>query len=76
MSFLIACPNAGPCEATDFWFGGEVKARPVEEPSLRELCIYNHFAANLAGVQRERWFHSLGCRAWLLAQRNTATNEI
>ena len=76
MSFLLTCPNCGVREVTDFGFGGEVTSRPAERPEFRELNTYNYFRRNVAGVQREWWFHRSGCRLWLQALRNTTTNEV
>ena len=75
MSFLLTCPHCGPREVTDFGYGGEVVARP-EAPSCRELNAYNYFRRNVAGVQREWWYHRSGCRAWFVAERDTRTNEV
>ena len=76
MSFLLSCPNCGTREVTDFAFGGEVTSRPAARPDRRELNAYNYFRRNVAGVQREWWFHRSGCRAWFLAERDTRTNEV
>jgi heterotetrameric sarcosine oxidase delta subunit len=76
MSFLLSCPNCGVREVTDFSFGGEASARPKERPSWRELNEYNYFRRNVAGVQREWWFHRSGCRSWFVADRDTRTNEV
>ena len=76
MSFLLECPNCGVREVTDFGFGGEVSSRPKSRPSFRELNTYNYFRRNVAGVQREWWFHRSGCRAWFIAERDTRTNEV
>jgi sarcosine oxidase subunit delta len=76
MSFLLECPNCGVREVTDFGFGGEVSSRPKSRPSFRELNTYNYFRRNVAGVQREWWFHRSGCRAWFIAERDTVTNEV
>ena len=76
MSFLLTCPNCGVREVTDFGFGGEVTSRPAERPEFRELNTYNYFRRNVAGVQREWWFHRSGCRAWFIAERDTVTNEV
>jgi len=57
-------------------FGGEISPRPRSRPSFRELNAYNYFRRNVAGVQREWWFHRSGCRAWFIAERNTVTNEV
>ena len=59
-----------------FSFGGEVNPRPKSAPSARELGAYNYFRANVAGVQREWWFHRSGCREWFIAERDTRTNEV
>jgi heterotetrameric sarcosine oxidase delta subunit len=76
VSFLLTCPNCGVREVTDFGFGGEISARPQAQPSFRELNAYNYFRRNVAGVQREWWFHRSGCRAWFVAERDTRTNEV
>ncbi len=76
MSYVLTCPNCGPREVTDFGFGGEVNPRPRSAPSQRELNTYNYFRNNVAGVQREWWFHRSGCGEWFLAERDTRTNEV
>ena len=76
MSYVLTCPNCGPREVTDFSFGGEVNPRPTARPGKRELGAYNYFRRNVAGVQREWWFHRSGCGAWFLAERDTRTNEV
>ena len=74
MSYLLTCPNCGVREVTDFGYGGEIAARPKSQPTFRELNTYNYFRRNVAGVQREWWFHRSGCRAWFVAERDTRTN--
>ena len=76
MSFLLTCPNCGVREVTDFGFGGEISQRPQGQPSFRELNTYNYFRRNVAGVQREWWYHRSGCRAWFYAERDTRTNAV
>ena len=76
MSFVLQCPNCGVREVTDFGFGGEVSTRPDGHPSPRELNDYVYFRRNVAGVQREWWYHRSGCRAWFIAERDTRTNEV
>jgi heterotetrameric sarcosine oxidase delta subunit len=76
VSFVLACPNCGVREVTDFGYGGEISTRPAGDPSFRELNTYNYFRRNVAGVQREWWFHRSGCRTWFIAERNTVTNEV
>jgi sarcosine oxidase subunit delta len=76
MSFLLECPNCGPRDVGEFRFQGEVTVRPKERPSLRELTDYVYFRANVAGVQREWWYHRAGCGLWFLAERDTRTNDV
>jgi heterotetrameric sarcosine oxidase delta subunit len=76
VSYVLSCPNCGVREVTDYAFGGEVTVRPKERPAWRDLNAYNYFRRNVAGVQREWWFHRSGCRAWFLAERDTRTNRV
>lgn len=76
MSFVLDCPNCGPREVTDFGYGGELNPRPRSEPDARQLWAYNYFRRNLAGVQREWWYHRSGCKAWFVAERDTSTNRV
>jgi sarcosine oxidase delta subunit len=62
MSFLLNCPNCGPREVHEFQYGGEVLPAPA--------------GGNLPGPQRERWYHRLGCRRWLIVERDVRTNEV
>ena len=76
MSFLVPCPNCGPRDVNEFGCAGEVTTRPKSDPTLRELMTYVHFRRNVAGVQREWWYHRFGCQTWFLAERDTRTNEV
>jgi heterotetrameric sarcosine oxidase delta subunit len=75
MSFLVPCPHCGPRDVGEFTCAGEVSERPRNQPSLRELTSYLYFRRNVAGLQREWWYHRLGCETWFLADRDTRTNE-
>lgn len=76
MSFLLECPHCGPRDVAEFRFQGEVTRRPASSPSLRELGEYIYFRANVAGVQREWWYHRVGCGLWFVAERDTRTNDV
>jgi heterotetrameric sarcosine oxidase delta subunit len=76
MSLLLPCPNCGPRDVNEFSYAGEVTVRPKESPTLRELSSYVYFRRNVAGVQREWWYHRLGCEVWFQAERDTRTNEV
>jgi heterotetrameric sarcosine oxidase delta subunit len=60
----------------EFTCAGEVTVRPKRDPTLRELTSYVYFRRNVAGVQREWWYHRLGCEIWFQAERDTRTNEV
>jgi len=76
MSFLVPCPTCGPRDVNEFSCAGEVTSRPKADPSLHELMSYVHFRRNVAGIQREWWYHRFGCQTWFLAERDTRTNEV
>ena len=76
MSFLLRCPNCGERDVNEFGYAGEVTSRPKATPTLRELTSYLYFRRNVAGVQREWWYHRYGCRLWFQAERDTRTNEV
>jgi sarcosine oxidase subunit delta len=60
----------------EFGYAGEVTSRPAGSPDLRELTDYVYFRRNVAGLQREWWYHRFGCEVWFLAERDTRTNEV
>src|SRR5436190_2406739 len=77
MSFLLICPNCGERRVDEFRYGGELRARPVAEAlSPREWAAYLYERANVAGPQREWWYHRLGCKRWFVATRDTTTNTV
>jgi heterotetrameric sarcosine oxidase delta subunit len=76
MSFVLACPHCGLRDVNEFRYQGEVTRRPLPEPTLRALTDYVYFRDNVAGVQREWWYHRTGCGVWFVAERDTRTNEV
>ena len=76
MSFLLRCPHCGERSVYEFRFGGEVKERPAPGASGDDWIRYTYFKANEAGVQKEWWYHRSGCRQWMVAARNTLSNEV
>ncbi len=76
MSFLLPCPHCGPRDVNEFATTGEVLTRSGPQATRRELSEYVYFRRNVAGVQREWWYHRQGCGAWFLAERDTRTNEV
>jgi heterotetrameric sarcosine oxidase delta subunit len=76
VSFLLECPNCGRRPVDEFSYGGEVTVRPRSSEDERALFGYLYFKENVAGAQREWWFHSSGCREWFQAERDTRTNAV
>ena len=76
MSFLLECPNCGQRPVEEYASGGEVTVRPKSAEDERALFRYLYFKENVAGHQREWWFHSSGCREWFQAERDTRSNEV
>ena len=76
MAFLLACPNCGERGVYEFRFGGEVTPRPAPDAPQAEWTAYSYLRRNVAGEQREWWYHSFGCRRWFVAVRDTVTNEV
>ena len=76
MSFLLECPHCGLRPVDEFRFQGEITRRPGRDPSLRELTDYLYLRDNVAGLQREWWYHRTGCKLWFVAERDTRTNHV
>ncbi len=76
MAFLLTCPNCGDRDVHEFRFGGEITVRPKPDASADEWSSYFYDRRNVAGDQREWWYHGFGCRKWFVALRDTRTNEV
>ena len=76
MSFLLSCPNCGERGVDEFRFGGEVTPRPAPDAPQADWTAYSYLRRNVAGEQREWWYHAFGCRRWFVAVRDTVTNEV
>lgn len=74
---LIPCPNCGPRNASEFAYEGELKSRPNGDSMTQaEWRRYLYLKNNPLGWTTETWYHSSGCRKFLMAERHTLTNEI
>lgn len=76
---LIECPYCGPRDETEYHYGGEAHVPYPEDPSElsdREWAEYLFYRNNPKGLLKERWAHTVGCRRWFNAVRDTATYEI
>ena len=74
----INCPTCGWRDYTEFRYGGDAsKPRPPHGTGdMRAWYEYVFVFENPKGPHREYWQHVMGCRQWLVLERNTATNEI
>ena len=77
MALMIPCPNCGTRPYGEFWPSGELpdgghEADTDIEADYRRVWLRK----NVAGDQRERWYHHAGCRRWFTLTRNTLTNAI
>jgi heterotetrameric sarcosine oxidase delta subunit len=74
MSFLLDCPHCGLRPVTEFGYGGELAT--AEPSGKKSLAAELYLRDNVAGVQRESWFHRFGCEHWFVAERDTHTNAV
>ena len=74
----IPCPHCGERDYTEFRYGGDAsKPRPAhEERDVRAWHDHVFVFSNPRGPHREYWQHVLGCRQWLILERDTATNAV
>lgn len=74
----IPCPNCGERDYTEFRYAGDAgKTRPAH--GGRDLDAWHDYVFlfdNPKGSHREYWQHVLGCRQWLVLERDTATNVV
>lgn len=74
---LIACPNCGKRNSSEFAYFGESAERPeVATAERAEWSEYLYTRRNPAGFTTESWYHREGCKKFLVAERHTVTNEI
>ena len=74
----IICPSCGERDYTEFRYGGDgTKSRPIHGTGDYKVWHdYVFLFDNVKGSHREFWQHVLGCRQWLVLERNTATNAV
>ena len=74
----ITCPLCGERDYTEYRYGGDArKTRPAHQTADRNAWHeYVFLFDNSKGPHREFWQHVLGCRQWIVLERNTATNEV
>ena len=84
----IPCPHCGTRSHEEFAYLGDASVKrpdaPPPDPQTGRddpqvqaaFCDYVYLRDNNAGRHRELWFHTMGCHAWLVVERDTRTHEI
>jgi heterotetrameric sarcosine oxidase delta subunit len=74
----IECPCCGSRPHDEFRYGGDAAVqRPAHDDTDTERWFrYVFQRANPKGLHREFWQHVMGCRRWLVAERDTITHAI
>ncbi|QBY00831.1 sarcosine oxidase subunit delta [Rhodophyticola sp. CCM32] len=74
----IKCPLCGDRDLREFTPKGHIThmQRPDADAGVEAWDDHLHLRDNPAGPTRELWFHTAGCAAWLVVDRNTVTHEI
>lgn len=74
----IECPCCGARDHDEFRYGGDASVRrPAHDDADPEAWYrYVFVRSNPKGMHREYWQHVMGCRQWLVVERDTATHEI
>ena len=73
---IIDCPNCGPRHENEVGYGGQAHVAYPDDPAAlsdEQWAHYVFFRDNTKGRFAERWNHSLGCRRWFHALRDTTT---
>ena len=73
----ITCPFCGERDYSEFRYGGDAsKQRPPHgADDIKAWHEHVFVFDNPKGPHTEYWQHVLGCRQWLVLDRNTATDE-
>jgi sarcosine oxidase subunit delta len=75
----IPCPFCGARDLHEFtYLGDAAPKRPdaATDNASASFFDYVYLRDNPAGPHREFWYHGLGCRSWLVVERDTRTHAI
>jgi methylglutamate dehydrogenase subunit B len=74
----LDCPFCGVRDHDEFRYGGDASvARPAHDDADPDAWYrYIYVRTNPKGAHREYWQHVMGCRQWLIVERDTATHVI
>jgi heterotetrameric sarcosine oxidase delta subunit len=74
----LPCPYCGLRDHSEFRYGGDA-TRPRPGHDVTDAKAWHDFVFlfdNPKGAHKEYWQHVLGCRRWIVVERNTLTQDI
>jgi sarcosine oxidase subunit delta len=75
----IPCPHCGTRDVREFSYLGDAKPGrpdPDSADATDRFNTYVYVRDNPLGAHSELWYHSAGCQAWLVVERDTRTHAI
>ncbi|MGU3493110.1 sarcosine oxidase subunit delta [Xanthobacteraceae bacterium A53D] len=75
----IPCPYCGLRDSHEFTCLGDASVKrpdPAAPDALDAFSDYVYMRDNPAGAHRELFFHTAGCRSWVVVERDTRTHAI
>lgn len=75
----ITCPHCGERSLDEYLYLGDANVArpdPAAPDAAAQFYTYGYERRNVAGPHKELWYHSAGCHAWLVVERDTRTHEI
>jgi sarcosine oxidase subunit delta len=73
----IPCPHCGERSLEEFaYLGDATVARPAPDAGLDAFVDYVYRRDNPSGAHQEFWYHSGGCRRWLVVTRDLRSHAI
>lgn len=77
MASLITCPHCGTRPKEEFAIKGDAsRTRPSPAAPAEDWQKFVYIRDNPKGRNVEYWHHVLGCRRWLVVDRDTLTHEV
>ena len=72
----IPCPYCGERDVSEFAYRGDAAPVRPQGDDPGRLFDYVYLRDNCAGEIDEHWYHTMGCRNWLVVRRDTLTHWI
>ncbi len=73
----IPCPFCGDRDKAEFTYEGDATAiRPALDAPAEDWLKAVYLRENPKGPHQELWRHVLGCRSFVIVERDTLTHEI